>query len=46
MSADEVATVICPKCGEIMVIPKDEEDDAECWLCGTLCEAEEDEEEE
>lgn len=41
MKADELTTVICPKCGEIMTIPKEEEDDAECWLCGTLCKEEE-----
>lgn len=41
MSPDELATVICPKCGEIMTSPKEGEDDAECWLCGTSCKEEE-----
>lgn len=42
MKADELATVMCPKCGELMIIPKEEKDDAECWLCGTLCEVADD----
>ena len=41
MKEDELATVVCPLCGETMVIPKEEEDDAECWLCGTLCKEQE-----
>lgn len=34
MKANELETVSCPKCGEIMVVPKEEALSAECWNCG------------